>query len=164
MSLKIFSSAFKHGNRMLPIVNGIHTTALCNKIKAGRLKNSKFKNTPATYEQSFKPEYIQHKKGWLSFNTSNLHGEKNAHQMAYEDLFIRQFLHGTFYQNILSEVIIKRRLNILEIIIFVEANRQLRTFQQLATYSEEMLGTVFNYNVRVHLFQSTRKRMTFKYV
>ena len=52
----------------------IHTSAVMNKIKAGRYKVTRDRTKPLTYEQAFKPEDIGHKKGFNSVNTGQLEG------------------------------------------------------------------------------------------
>ena len=146
------------------IGRNFHASSVLLKKKAGRIQQSKLRNKPITYEMSFKPERIQHQKGWLSFNTSNLHGEDNAHQMAYEDLFIRKFIYGTFYRLTVSEIVLKRRLNILDIIMFVNRNTNTVKYQYLVSYTEEILSKLLRYNVKVHLLLASQEDMIYKYV
>lgn len=143
---------------------GLHTSAVCCKVQAGRVKQSRLRNKPVTYEKAFKPEHIAHKKGWLSIHTGNLHQEDGAHQAAYEDLLIRQFIHGTFYRMIESEIIIKRRLNILEITAFVCTTQNFPSLYLLTSYSENFLSSFLEYNVKLHLLGVTSDDMIFKYV
>lgn len=142
----------------------LHLTSVCSRIQAGRVRSTKFRNKPISAEVAFWPEDIQHKKGWLSFNTSNLHGEKNAHQMAYEDMIIRQFLVGTFYRLLESEIVIKRRLNILDISVFVTSQTLIVKCNFLKAYSEEFLSKLLRYNVKLHLLVATTDDMIYKYV
>ena len=44
-----------------------HTSVALNKIKAGRYKITRDRTKPLTYEQSFVPEQIGHKKGFNRF-------------------------------------------------------------------------------------------------
>lgn len=155
--------------RILPIFSNIlsrsiHTSSVCCRIQAGRVRGSKMRNKPISYEVAFKPDDIQHKKGWLSFNTGNLHGEKNAHQMAYEDMFIRQFMVGTFYRLLKSEIVIKRRLNILDISMFVSPMIRPEKCHFLKSYSEEFLGRLLQYNVKLNLLVASDDDMIYKYV
>uniref|UniRef100_A0A336KKS2 CSON012240 protein n=1 Tax=Culicoides sonorensis TaxID=179676 RepID=A0A336KKS2_CULSO len=50
----------------------IHVTAVCNKIKAGRYRKSPRGDMPLTYEMANPPHFIGVRKGWNSWNTSNL--------------------------------------------------------------------------------------------
>lgn len=153
--MPVFSNTFRRS---------IHTSSIFCRIQAGRIRGSKMRNKPVSYEAAFPPEDIQHKKGWLSFNTSNLHGEKNAHQMAYEDMFIRKFLVGTFYRLLKSEIVIKRRLNILDISVFVSPMLRPEKCHYLTSYSEEFLGRLLRYNVKLNLLVASDDDMIHKYV
>lgn len=146
------------------IGRNFHASSVSMSKRAGRIRQSKLRNKPISYEGAFKPERIQHQKGWLSFNTGNLHGEKNAHKMAYEDMIIRRFLTGTFYRLTTSEVVIKRRLNILEISMFVNPKGSVTKYQFLSTYTEEFLSKFLRYNVKVHLLVTTEDDMIYKYI
>ena len=146
-------------------VEMIHTTSICLKSKAGRHKSSKMNNKPLTYDQAFKPHMIGVTKNWLSIHTGNLHGEKNAHRLMYEDQFIRRFLQGTFYRIIAGEVVIKRIYNSVEIIMFLKHPQQ-RGGQMhfLKGYSEKLLSAFLKCNVRLTMHKVLEEDMQYKFI
>lgn len=52
--------------------NHFHVSAVCNKIQAGRYRRSPKGDKPLTYEMANPPHFIGVRKGWNSWNTSNL--------------------------------------------------------------------------------------------
>ena len=122
-------------------------------------------NKPLTYDQSFKPHMIGVTKNWLSIHTGNLHGEKNAHRLMYEDQFIRRFLQGTFYRIIAGEVVIKRIYNSVEIIMFLKHPQQ-RGGQMhfLKGYSEKLLSAFLKCNVRLTMHKVLEEDMQYKFI
>lgn len=143
----------------------LHTTTPCFKSKAGRHKSSKMNNKPLTYDQAFKPHMIGVTKNWLSVHTGNLHGEKHAHRMMYEDQFIRRFLSGTFYRIIAGEVLVKRIHNNIEVIMFLKHPTQ-RGGQMhfLKGYSEKLLSAFLKCNVKLHMHKVMEEDMQYKFI
>jgi hypothetical protein len=113
-------------NRLASAVpgNGLHSTAVLDKTKAGKYKVTVNRSKPLTYEMAFRPNEIASHKGWNSFNTAQLDetflrkeemGQDLPHKMFVEDVFIRKFLHGTWPEMLLSEVLVKRQHNLIRI-------------------------------------------------
>lgn len=82
-----------------------------------------------------------------------------------EDFFIRKFMFGTWHRLFLSEVIIKRRHNLIVIAGIIVQNIQVRKLYFLIGYTEEMLSYIFKCPVKLEL-QSTPDKtdVVFKYV
>ncbi|XP_012576465.1 PREDICTED: 28S ribosomal protein S24, mitochondrial isoform X2 [Condylura cristata] len=88
----------------------LHTTAICAKNRAARVRVSKG-DKPVTYEEAHAPHHISHRKGWLSLHTGNLDGENHAAERIVEDVFLRKFMMGTFPGCLADQLILKRRAN-----------------------------------------------------
>ncbi|XP_044516381.1 28S ribosomal protein S24, mitochondrial-like [Gracilinanus agilis] len=65
-ALRVAVSGFPE---LLPACRGVHTTAICCKNRAARVRVGKG-DKPVTYEQAHPPHDIAHRKGWLSLHTS----------------------------------------------------------------------------------------------
>ncbi|CAG5122018.1 unnamed protein product, partial [Candidula unifasciata] len=132
---------------------GLSTTAcLCKNRKSGIPKITQFRTKPLTYEQAQAPFNIYVRKGWLSWNTSNLYGEGRKAETAFEDFLIRKFMFGTWHTNLVSEVVIKRRQNIIVLSFLVSMERLLaRQVYFLQGYTEELLTTWLKCPVKVEL-------------
>ncbi|GBN50418.1 28S ribosomal protein S24, mitochondrial [Araneus ventricosus] len=146
----------------------ISTSAVCCKVQAGRHKRTKNQSKPLTYEQFNGPHQIHHRKSWNTWNTANLKDaddEIRASQTVVEDFFIRKFMFGTWHRLFVSDVIIKRRHNLIVITGIIVRSLQVRKLYFLIGYTEEMLSYIFKCPVKIEL-QSTpdRKDMVFKYV
>ena len=96
-----------------------------NANRAGIYRRNKFgKDYKLTYDQSFEPRMMGLNKSPQSLNANNLYGEPDPHEPAVEDTMIRNFLIGTFYRLIYTDdIIIKRRLNNIDISLFVYENQ-----------------------------------------
>ncbi|GFQ73519.1 28S ribosomal protein S24, mitochondrial [Trichonephila clavata] len=144
------------------------TSAICCKAQAGRFKRTRNHSKPLTYEQFNAPNQIHHRKSWNTWNTSNLLDADDgirASQTALEDFFIRKFMFGTWHRIFVSDVIIKRRHNLIVISGIITQNLQVRKLYFLIGYTEEMLSYIFKCPIKMEL-QSTpeRKDVVFKYV
>ncbi|CAF4090267.1 unnamed protein product [Rotaria magnacalcarata] len=76
-------------------------------------KHTRKRNYPLTYEQRQFPKLIGHTKTWNTFNTSNLRDGKRKAEIVSDDLFLRQFIYGTWHSLFVTELIIKRRHNMI---------------------------------------------------
>ncbi|XP_072492844.1 small ribosomal subunit protein uS3m [Notamacropus eugenii] len=141
---------------------GVHTTAVCCKNRAARVRVGKG-DKPVTYEQAHPPHYIAHRKGWLSLHTSNLDGEEGAAERTVEDVFIRKFLYGTFPGCLAEEVVIKRRANQLVICMLVLQRLQPSKLYFLVGYSEALLSALYKCPVRLCL-QTVPRKPVYKYI
>ncbi|XP_035205663.1 28S ribosomal protein S24, mitochondrial-like, partial [Stegodyphus dumicola] len=140
-------------------------TPICSKSHAGRYRRTKRHDKPLTYEQFNGPHQIHHRKSWNTWNTSNLLDGLRSSETAVEDFFIRKFMFGTWHRLFVSEVIIKRRHNLIVIAGIIVRNIQVRKLYFLIGYTEEMLSYIFKCPVKLEL-QSTKDKtdVVFKYV
>ena len=150
----------------LPLVSrAFGTTSLCAKSVAGRYKVTQRMDRPLTYEQAFKPHQIGHCKAWNSWNTSNLLDGLRKSESATEDFLIRRFMDGTWHRLLLSEVIIKRRANLLVIGGLVLQSLHPRKMYFLIGYTEELLSYLLKCPVKLELQTvADRKDVVFKYI
>ncbi|GFR98791.1 28S ribosomal protein S24, mitochondrial [Elysia marginata] len=149
----------------LHISRGISLSAtLAKNRKSGVPKITPFRTKPLTYEEAIPPSRMNVRKGWLSFNTSNLHEEKRAGETTFEDFLVRRFLTGTWHGSLASEVVIKRRHNMLVLSFLVSMERILpRQVYFLQGYTERMLSGWFKMPVKIELQTvASQKDMIFK--
>jgi len=147
----------------------LHTTPAVEKQVAGRyLRNkTKFKTFPMTYEMANPPYYIAVRKGWNSWNTSSLVGvdRTNTVQTTIEDVFIRRFIFGTFHRLFLSELIVKRRANLIVIAGIVHHSIAPTKIYFLVGYTEQILSYLLKCPVKLDI-QTTHdpKALVVKYI
>lgn len=145
--------------------NGIHSTATLNSKKAGRHKTTKTQDKPLTYEEANKPDQIGVRKGFNSINTSSLHIGLRKAEIFQEDLFIRKFIHGTWPKLLMSDVIIKRRANLVVLNFMALRSLSPQKFYFLIGYTEEILSQFLKCIVRVELQTiDDPSDMTYKYI
>ncbi|KAL5017818.1 hypothetical protein ScPMuIL_003540 [Solemya velum] len=144
----------------------IQTTSVTNKnLRAGQYKSTIHRTKPLTYEETQQPFKIGATKSWNSWNTSNLHEEGRASETTTEDMFIRKFMGGTWHRLLASEVIIKRRHNMIIIACLVFQAVPPRKMYFLSGYTEELLSTFLNCPVKVELQTvKDKKDIIFKYI
>ena len=101
---------------------------------------------------------------WSWFFSGNLHEEKRAAQTTFEDFLVRRFLTGTWHRSLASEVIIKRRHNIVVLSFLVSMERMLpRQVYFLQGYSETMLSGWLKMPVKIELQSvASQSDMVFK--
>ncbi|XP_031847009.1 mitochondrial ribosomal protein S24 [Nomia melanderi] len=128
----------------------IHVSAVHNRTQAGRYR-PKAKPQPLTYEMANPPHHIAARKAWNSWNTSNVLGGNRPSETAVEDMFIRNFMNGTWPSFILSEVIIKRQHNMIRISAIMALKVSVRTIYFLIGYSEELLSLWLHCPVKLEL-------------
>lgn len=95
----------------------------------------------------------------------NLYEAPRACETVYEDLFIRKFMFGTWHGLFASEVIIKRRHNMVILAGIVHQRVNPRKLYFLIGYTEELLSRFLKRIVKIEL-QSVkdRKDMIFKFI
>ena len=71
--------------------------------------------------------------------------------VAIEDNFIRKFILGTWQDTWLSEVVIKRRHNVITVCGVVCPLPSVRTMHFLIGYAEELLTHMFKCNVKMEI-------------
>ena len=139
----------------------LHTSVALNKIVAGRYKVTRDRSRPLTYEQAYWPEQIAIKKGFNSHNTGSLEetfnmkeeiGQDLPYKMFIEDMFIRKFMHGTFPEIIMSQVMIKRQHNLIRIACLIGRRPILpKKIYFLIGYAEELMSHWLKCPVRLEL-------------
>ncbi|KAK6187130.1 hypothetical protein SNE40_005221 [Patella caerulea] len=152
------------------IKRGIQTTSCqCKNIRSGIPKTTPFKNKPLSYEEAQPPYRIGVTKAWNSWNTSNLKDEGKTGETTIDDMFIRRFVKGTFHYLLASEVIIKRRHNMIIICGLLFGSYQQRMshdpkkYYFLIGYSEELLSHFLKCPVKMEFSVVTDKNdMVFK--
>ncbi|KAF6033803.1 MRPS24 [Bugula neritina] len=138
---------------------GLHSSALVFKnIRTGVPKVTNNRSKPLTYEQAQKPGRIGVTKYWNSIDTSALFIEKEykkwlprSSEVAVEDVFIRKFISGTFQEYLLGEVIIKRRVNMVNLAFLVKRTPSTRTHYFLKGYTEAMLSKYLKCIVKIEI-------------
>ncbi|CAM1305948.1 MRPS24 (predicted) [Pycnogonum litorale] len=131
--------------------NQIHTTFACCKSQAGKYKSTKNRSRALTYEQVCRPWHIAQRKTWNSWNTANLFEGLRAAETTIEDVTIRKFIYGTWHGLFLSEVIIKRRYNLIVISGIVQRSIHPRKMYFLLGYSEEMLSYLMKCPIKMEI-------------
>lgn len=138
---------------------------LRHKCQAGRYKATPKRNRPLTYEMANKPCYIGVRKSWNSWNTSSLVGVDRTSEVTIEDMFIRSFMAGTWHRLFLSELIIKRRANLILLNGITLQAIPASKFYFLIGYTEELLSHLLKCPVKVDIqTTSDRNALVYKYV
>ena len=136
-----------------------------NKCQAGRYKITLKRNRPLTYEMANKPSHIGVRKGWNSWNTSSLVGSERSSEVTIDDMFIRSFMNGTWHRLFLSELIIKRRANMIILNGICLQSITPSKFYFLIGYTEELLSHFLKCPVKVDIqTTSDRNALIYKYI
>ncbi|XP_018053990.1 PREDICTED: 28S ribosomal protein S24, mitochondrial [Atta colombica] len=161
----------EHMRNILPAVQQtfmqryFHTSTIVCKVQSGRYKITINKSKPLTYEMANPPHYIAHRKSWNSWNTSNIKDGNRPSETALEDMFIRQFMYGTWSNLFASEIIIKRQHNIIRIAGIVTRTIAPSKIYFLTGYTEELLSYWLQCPIKVELVTiGNKKEMIFKYI
>lgn len=112
------------------------------------------RNKPLTYEQAQAPYKIGVTKGWNSWHTANLNDEGiegRAAGQTFDDLVVRKFIKGTWPGLLASEVIVKRRHNLVVIAALIFRQLPPRKMYFLVGYSEEMLSYLLKCPVKLEI-------------
>ncbi|XP_074600291.1 mitochondrial ribosomal protein S24 [Brevipalpus obovatus] len=131
------------------------TSCLMRSKVAARPKRTKNQSNAVTFEELMPAHAIQLKKGFNSFNTSNLLGESRSGETAIEDLFIRKFMAGTWHKMLLSKIIIKRRANMIFLTGIFFLNRPPTAVYFLQGYTEGLLSYVLKCPVKMEILTTT---------
>ncbi|XP_071954453.1 small ribosomal subunit protein uS3mA-like [Antedon mediterranea] len=126
------------------------TSTVACKSTAGKVKVSKGEK-PITYEQANPPFNIGVRKGWNTHHTANLDNEAGSAERVFEDVFLRKFIYGTFHGCLATDMIIKRRANmiILSMVLMRVIAPQKMYF--LAGYTEELLSHWFKCPIKLEI-------------
>ena len=160
--------------KSLPVFNrfvdrSVQTSCVNNKQVSARYTRCKTRNKsfPMTYEMTNPPYYIAVRKGWNSWNTSSLVGIERTQtsRVTIDDFFIRKFIFGTFHRLFLSEVIIKRRANLIIISGICHQMIPATKYYFLIGYTEQILSYILKCVVKMD-FQITAdpKALVVKYI
>lgn len=133
--------------------SSIHLTSIVNKKVAGRYKSTPNRSFPLTYEQSLKPDKIGVSKSWNNFNTSSLLEGIRRAETAQEDIVIRRMIQGMWPGLLASEVIIKRRANMIILNYFVlrRIDVPVTKVYFLIGFTEEILSCLLKSIVKVEI-------------
>lgn len=103
------------------------------------------------YEQAQFADKIGVTKTWNSWNTSNLLDSKREAESARDDILIRKFIYGTFHELLSSEIIIKRRMNTINIGFLIKLPNTVfvQKVYFLCGYAEELLSCLLKCVVRI---------------
>ena len=102
-------------------------------------------------EQRQFPKLIGQTKTWNTFNTSNLRDGKRKAETVSDDLFLRQFIYGTWHSLFVSELIIKRRHNMVILSGLVTRTIHPRRMYFLIGYTEEILSALLKTPVKMEI-------------
>ena len=146
--------------------SSIHTTSILAKNKqAGRHRPSPKGDKPLTYEMANFPHTIAVRKGWNSWNTSALEDTVRRSETVTEDFTIRRFITGTWHRLFISDIIIKRRGNMIIVSGLVVQSLLPRKMYFLIGYTEEILSYLLKCPVKMEIQTlSDRKDVVFKYI
>lgn len=72
--------------------------------------------------------------------TANLKGGLRPSETAIEDMYIRQFVNGTFFGMMCSEIIIKRQFNHIRVAVILRRAINPAKMYFLIGYSEELMA------------------------
>ncbi|XP_071857288.1 mitochondrial ribosomal protein S24 [Bombus fervidus] len=129
----------------------LHVSTVLHKTQAGRYRPKPKVIQPLTYEMAYAPHEIAAKKSWNSWNTSNIKDGNRPSETAMEDLFIRNFIQGTWHGLFASEIIIKRQHNIIRIAGIVVRKVPPVKMHFLIGYSEELLSCWLHCPVKMEI-------------
>jgi small subunit ribosomal protein S24 len=121
--------------------------------RSTRPKKTSNESLSLTYEQAQFVEKIGVTKSWNSWNTSNLLDGKRQSETIADDLLVRKFIYGTFHSFLSSEIIIKRRLNTINIGFLTNLGHrgERSKIYFLVGYSEELLSSLLKCVVKVQV-------------
>lgn len=85
-------------------------------------------------------------------SSGNLDGEsKNASQTTVEDVFIRKFMSGTWHGLFVSDLIIKRKHNLIIIAGLISQTQNPTRVYFLKGYTEELLSYLLRRPIRIEV-------------
>lgn len=88
-----------------------------------------------------------------------------APEITTDDMFIRKFMYGTWHGIFVSEVIIKRRHNIIIVAGIIQQSVVPRKLYFLIGYTEELLSNFLKCPVKVEVQSvADKKDVVFKYI
>ncbi|KAK9309315.1 hypothetical protein QLX08_001050 [Tetragonisca angustula] len=142
----------------------LHISTVLNKSRAGRYRPKPKIVQALTYEMANPPHYIASRKSWNSWNTSNVKDGNRPSETLVEDLFIRNFIQGTWHGLFLSEIIIKRQHNIIRIAGIINRKMMPGQIHFLIGYTEQLLSYWLHCPIRMELSSVPSKDVVYKYI
>ncbi|XP_078046387.1 mitochondrial ribosomal protein S24 [Augochlora pura] len=136
----------------------IHVSTVHNRTQAGRYRPKLRQPQHLTYEMANPPHHIVARKAWNSWNTSNIEDGKRPSETLVEDIFIRNFVTGTWHDLFASEIIIKRQHNLIRIAGIVVRKIGPTKMYFLMGYTEELLSYWLHCPVKMELVTTHEKR------
>ncbi|XP_013421990.1 28S ribosomal protein S24, mitochondrial [Lingula anatina] len=128
-------------------VRGIKTSAVYLKNRRAAIpKRSAAGNHGILYEKATAPHHLGVRKGWLTWNTSNLYGESRSSETALEDAYIRKLLSELMGVN---DYIIKRKYNVITVSAAIPPRKGYNLLFFQIGFAEEFLTTVLQCPVKV---------------
>ncbi|EDO36976.1 predicted protein, partial [Nematostella vectensis] len=82
-------------------------------------------------------------KGFESQHTGSLKGSYGASDRLLDDVMIRKYIEGVFYDELDSDIIVKRRDNRIIISFLVNRETDINKFYFLTSFSEKILSEAF---------------------
>jgi len=147
-------------------LRSFHVTPNYETTRAGKYYPTPRRTNQLTYEMSQRPQYVGVTKGWNSIHAANLFVQdrpRDKAHIAVEDQIIRKFMYGTWHNLFASEVIIKRRQNVITLNGFITRALQPRKIYFLQGYTEEMLSRILKCPVKIDIQTVPKKSdLTFK--
>ncbi|XP_033103112.1 28S ribosomal protein S24-A, mitochondrial-like [Anneissia japonica] len=127
------------------------TSVVACKSTAGKVKVSKGEK-PITYEQANPPYYTGVRKGWNTHHTGNIDLDQDGSaNRIFEDVFLRKFIYGTFHGCLATDMIIKRRANMIILTAVMLRVMAPQKFYFLVGYTEELLSFWFKCPVKMEI-------------
>ncbi|XP_053212182.1 28S ribosomal protein S24, mitochondrial-like [Panonychus citri] len=152
------SSPSLHGLNGNNFVRNFQTSSPLFRTVVARPKASKKKTNPITFEELLPPHFISVRKGFNSFNTSNLLGEIRSGETAIEDMFIRKFIEGTWHRLLIGKLIIKRRANQIILSGLFHQSLAPSKFYFLQGYTEEILSYILKCPTKMEILTTNDRR------
>ncbi|XP_076647574.1 mitochondrial ribosomal protein S24 [Halictus rubicundus] len=157
MSVISYTRSILLANPNNVIKRSIHVSAVYHKSQSGIYRPKPKQHQPLTYEMANPPPQIVARKSWNSWNTSNIKDGNRPSETAVEDIFIRNFISGTWHDLFASEIIIKRQHNLIRIAGIVLRKLPPHRMYFLMGYSEELLSYWLHCPVKMEIVTTQRK-------
>lgn len=135
----------------------LHVSTALSKTQAGHYRPKARVKQPLTYEMANPPYQIAARKSWNTWNTSNLKDGNRPAETLIEDIFIRNFMTGTWHSLLASEIIIKRQHNLIRIAgIILRKINPIKVYF-LTGYTEQLLSYWLHCPVKIELVSVEKK-------
>ncbi|KXJ22773.1 28S ribosomal protein S24-A, mitochondrial [Exaiptasia diaphana] len=143
----ISRSSFKHPQVQSKILGACYPTIVRQPERLGIIgvrHTSKGKVAAGAPKRKSVPGYrVAVTKGFDSQHTGSLKGSYGASDRLLDDIMIRKYIDGVFYDHVCSDIIIKRKDNRIIIAFIVQRECDVNQFYFLTAMSEKLLSEVF---------------------